>query len=97
MKILTAILIFLLIFHLAYITMVKKIHGDEILNLEEMSPQTTALEQTSENYTGTEEEDQLYSEPDMFLRELSQQKLPPLTEKEKIIWSFRLAETNPFL
>lgn len=34
---------------------------------------------------------------DIFLRKLKQKKLNPLSKKEKIIWSFRMSETYPFL
>lgn len=34
---------------------------------------------------------------DMISRKLFQKRLPPLTKKQKIVWAFRLAETNPFL
>lgn len=44
-----------------------------------------------------EEEDSLLLDQDFFLRELTQKKLPPLTKRERVIWSFRLAESHPFL
>ena len=98
MKLLRRIIIFLLVFYLTYMFLTKITHGDVLSNESAMMiPQTSAIDQSSENYMGTEEEDQLFSEPDMLFRKLEQKKLPPLSEKEKITWSFRLAETNPFL
>ncbi|MCI0471829.1 MAG: hypothetical protein L0Y73_09235, partial [Candidatus Aminicenantes bacterium] len=55
------------------------------------------IEKIPDNVMGTEEDDPSYYDSDIFLRKLTQQKLPPLSRKEKITWAFRLAEKDPFL
>lgn len=97
MKIFAGILIFFTIFFFAYIILTQVTLGDD--NSAQAIGTTIAVnpEQTKENMMIQEEEDPFYYEPDIFLQQLNRQKLPPLTEKEKIIWSFRLADTNPFL
>lgn len=97
MKIFTAILIFFAIFFFTYIMLTQVTLSDDSLGQDNGVPAAAVSEQTNENYMIQEEEDPFYYEPDIFLRQLNRQKLPPLTEKEKIVWSFRLAETNPFL
>lgn len=44
-----------------------------------------------------EDDDYFSYDQDILSRKLYEKKLPPLSNKEKIIWSFRLAETNSFL
>ena len=44
-----------------------------------------------------DDEDSLPYEPDILSRKVFQKKMEPLSNKEKIIWSFRMAETNSFL
>jgi hypothetical protein len=44
------------------------------------------------------EDEELFSyEQEFFQKKLYQKELPEITKKEKITWSFRLAETNIFL
>lgn len=43
------------------------------------------------------EDDSFDYESDFFRRKIYQKTLPPLSNKEKIIWSFRMANKNPFL
>lgn len=38
-----------------------------------------------------------YYEHEIFSNKLYEKKLPPMSRKEKIVWSFRMAETNFFL
>ncbi|MCP4149274.1 MAG: hypothetical protein GY757_16115 [bacterium] len=45
----------------------------------------------------TEEEDFFTDDQDIYSRELFQKTLKPLSRKKKIVWAFRLAESNPFL
>jgi hypothetical protein len=97
MKIFAAILIFFTIFFCTYIILTQVTFSDDRSDREISPPPAADPEQTNENYMIREEEDPFYYEPDIFLRKLSRRKLPPLSEKEKIIWSFRLAEANPFL
>ncbi len=47
--------------------------------------------------SGQEEDEYIPDEVDIFAPEVGQKKLPPLSHKEKIVWAFRLAETNTFL
>ena len=96
MKILTTILIFVIIFYLTYSILAQNDINDNNFNRENIEP-TAAFDETTGNLMRTEEEDPLNYDPDIFLRKLDQKKLPPLTGKEKIIWSFRLADKNPFL
>lgn len=96
MKTLTTILILLFIFFITFFILAKNTLSDNKLNQDKIDPGSTNLEEPPDSYMGTEEEDSFYDQ-DTFLRKLDRMKLPPLTEKEKIIWSFRLAETNPFL
>jgi hypothetical protein len=46
---------------------------------------------------GEEDEMDFLGIEDSLSRRLHLKDLPPLTKKEKIIWSFRMAETNSFL
>jgi len=43
------------------------------------------------------EDDSFDYESDFFRRKIYQKTLPPLSNKEKIVWSFRMANKNPFL
>jgi hypothetical protein len=48
----------------------------------------------------TDDEDIFTEDQEIFSsrqRKLFQKKLAPLTSKEKIVWAFRLSETNTFL
>jgi hypothetical protein len=53
--------------------------------------------QIQENDDYKVEDDDFYYESDFFRRKIYQKKLPPLSNKEKIIWSFRMANKNLFL
>ena len=97
MKIFAAILIFFTIFFFTYFILTQVTLSDGSSGQDTDTSAAADPEQTNENYMIQEEEDPFYYEPDIFLRQLNRQKLLPLTEKEKITWSFRLAETNPFL
>lgn len=44
-----------------------------------------------------DDEDYMFYEQEIFSRKLFQKKLPPLTQKEKIIWAFRMSEPDLFL
>ena len=52
---------------------------------------------TNNGETEPEEEDPFYYDQDYFLKKLSQKKLPVPAKKEKILWAFRLSDTNLFL
>ena len=44
-----------------------------------------------------QDQDDLLLDPAIFLRKLDQKKLPPLDKQGRIIWSFKMSETNLFL
>lgn len=44
-----------------------------------------------------QDQDDPLLDPEPYLRKLDQQKLQPLNRKGKIIWSFRMSETDLFL
>ena len=97
MKIFGAILIFFAIFFFTYTILTQATLGDGGSPQDIAVPIATGSQQTNESYLNQEEEDPFYYEPDIFLQQLNRRKLPPLTKKDKIVWSFRLAEINPFL
>lgn len=97
MKILKTIFVLLIVFLLTFLILAQKTLSYDDLNQENIDPKATGIEENTENYMPTEEEDSVYFREDIFLRKLDDKKLPPLSNKEKIIWAFRLAETNPFL
>jgi hypothetical protein len=41
--------------------------------------------------------DTYFTDDDILFQNLHQKKLPPMTQKEKIIWSFKLAKDRIFL
>ena len=63
--------------------------------------QGQVLEDTVDAYPDAEQDiysDQYFADDqDIFSRKLFQKRLGPLSEKEKVIWSFRLAAPNTFL
>jgi len=44
-----------------------------------------------------EEDDSMFYDQEIFSRKLFQKTLPPLSGREKIVWSFRMATPDPFL
>lgn len=68
---------------------------------EEQEPETQIQEKTvtlpGEKSPVIEEDDFIVYDQEIWSRKLFQKKLPPLNKKEKIIWAFRMAETNTFL
>jgi len=53
--------------------------------------------QMQENDDYKIEDDDFYYESNFFPRKIYQKKLVPLSNREKIIWSFRMANKNLFL
>lgn len=49
------------------------------------------------NLDDMEEETYMANDMDIFARKLFQKKLPPLSNKEKIIWAFRMSKNTIFL
>ncbi len=58
---------------------------------------TTAADIIGENEDSSIEDDFLSLEPDIFSRKLYQKNLKPLNKKDKIKWSFKMADTDIFL
>jgi DNA-directed RNA polymerase specialized sigma subunit len=63
-----------------------------------------AVEQKKIDFSGNEgggedveDENYFADDQEIFARKLYQKKLAPLSEKEKIIWAFRLSKTTIFL
>ena len=109
MKILIKILLLILFF---YVTFSPQARGQDAdtPSLDEPGPTAAAVPQDANagekgletkeyDYENTApQEDDIFSyEEDFLTRKLFQRDLPPLTQKEKIIWSFRMADTNAFL
>ena len=99
MKLIIKFLILFFIFYLCYV-IVAESHADTG-SAGAPKKETAAREKTPEFNNDEEpemEDDDIYSyDQEFFLKKLYQKGLPALTKKEKIIWAFRLAETNTFL
>jgi hypothetical protein len=55
------------------------------------------IQMPDDNNQDIDDDDSYPYEQDIISRKLFQKDLHPLSNKEKIIWSFRMAETNTFL
>ncbi len=104
MKTLIKILILTVVFYMSYTLVVlaqstpsaeTPAQGQENQENQE-NQQGSDLNITDYDSQDLEDDDSLYLE-DSVTRKLSLRDLPPLKKKEKIIWSFRMAETNSFL
>jgi hypothetical protein len=75
--------------------------GERQPDREEQKPGAQTREKTislpEEESPMIEEDDFIIYDQEIWSRKLFQKKLPPLDKKEKIIWAFRMAETNTFL
>lgn len=58
---------------------------------------TSGLSEYDYDSSEIEEDDFFPYDQDFLTRRLFQKTLPPLTRKERIIWSFRMADSNAFL
>ncbi len=58
---------------------------------------TPGLSEYEYDSSEIEDDDFLPYDQDFLTRKLFQKTLPPLTRKERIIWSFRMADSNAFL
>lgn len=58
---------------------------------------TPGLSEYDYDSSEIEDDDLFPYDQDFLTRKLFQKTLPPLTGKERIIWSFRLADSNAFL
>ncbi len=104
MKLLLKILIPILVFYLCYTLLAqvrtpgKKDAPVTTTEVEKSTPTDREnLDLPGYDRSEGEEEDLLSYDQDYLTRKLFQKKLPPLTRKETVIWSFRMAETNAFL
>lgn len=97
MKILLRILVFIIIFTIGYPGSTQDTDNEDKLTSTQVKSDAREIEKVPDNVMGTEEDDPSYYDSDIFLRKLTQQKLPALSRDEKITWAFRLAEKDPFL
>ena len=97
MKYAAIVLILCLLFYLSYMVLAQ---DSKISSENPQSKRTTKEETTtkSEDKNQDMDDDDYYADDqDIFSRELFRKELTPLSTKEKIIWAFRLSETNTFL
>jgi len=99
MKLIIKSLILFFIFYLSYAIVAQNRANNS--NADAPKKETVIEEKTLDFSSDEEpemEDDDIFSyDQEFFLKKLYQKKLPLLTKKEKIIWAFRLAETNTFL
>ena len=70
----------------------------ERLNKSKPTGQENTFETVDEKNPDTEDDEFVpYYEHDLILDKLYKKKMPPMSRKEKIVWSFRMADTNFFL
>jgi hypothetical protein len=97
MKYAAVVLILCLIFYLSYMVLAQdsKIPGEDPQSKRTTKEETATI---SEDESQEMDDDDYYTDDqDIFSRELFRKELTPLSTKEKIIWAFRLSETNTFL
>lgn len=58
---------------------------------------TPGLNEYDYDSSEIEDDDFFPYDQDFLTRKLFQKTLPPLTRKERVIWSFRMADSNAFL
>ena len=69
--------------------------GAQINDLQDLSEVDQKTGRFNQNSTQIEDED--YIDQEIFSREAFQKRLPPMSKKEKVIWSFRMSDKNSFL
>jgi len=102
MKNRVSLIIILIVLSLIYVTFsVKAQEETEIRqNNEETAPlpeQTKVIDVYDEERLEPDDDNFFFYSSDILSKKLFQEKLPPLTKKEKIIWSFRMAKKNAYL
>lgn len=105
MKILIRILIITVVFYISFTVLAQQSlpPEDDIQDQSQYDfPESPAKEKTfravKEENPEVEDDDFIsYYEHEVFSDKLYQKKLSPLDRKDKIIWSFRMAEANFFL
>jgi hypothetical protein len=73
----------------------SKIPGEDQQRKRATKEKTTTI--TEEKSQEMNDDDYYADDQDIFSRELFRIELTPLSTKKKIIWAFRLSETNTFL
>ena len=68
--------------------------SEQVTAIEEKTPR---LNEYDYDNPEIEEDDFLPYDQDFLTRKLFQKTLPPLKRKERITWSFRMADSNAFL
>ena len=112
MKILLRIIILGLVFYLCYSILAQAqavnrnganrgravnktaAESENVIRLEEKTP---SLKEYEYDTSEPEDDDFFPYDQDFLTRKLFQKTLLPLTRKERIIWSFRQADSNVFL
>lgn len=68
--------------------------SEKVTKIQEKTPDLSEYEYDSSEI---EDDDFFPYDQDFLTRKLFQKTLAPLSRKERIIWSFRMADTNTFL
>lgn len=99
MKYAAAILILCLVFYVSFSLLAQDKFQDGMFPGSDTETQTEQkkIDREEEENDDIDYGDIFSDDQDMISRKLFQKRLPPLTKKQKIVWAFKLAETNPFL
>ena len=99
MKYAAAILILCLVFYVSFSLLAQNNFQDDMFpgSDTEKQPEQKKIDQDEDENNDIDYGDIFSDDQDMISRKLFQKRLPPLTKKQKIVWAFRLAESNPFL
>jgi hypothetical protein len=107
MKILLRIIILGLVLYLCYSLLARaqtvnrgrtdNTTADESKRVTRLEEKTPGLSEYEYDSSEIEDDDFFPYDQDFLTRKLFQKTLLPLTSKERIIWSFRLADSNAFL
>jgi hypothetical protein len=107
MKILLRIIILGLVLYLCYSLLARpqtvnrgrtvNTTADESGKVTKIQESTPELSEYEYDSTEIEDDDFFPYDQDFLTRKLFQKTLPPLNRKERIIWSFRMADSNAFL
>jgi hypothetical protein len=112
MKIILRIIILGLVFYLCYSILAQaqtinrnetnrgstvNTTADESKSVTRIEEKTPGLNEYEYDSSEIEDDDIFPYDQDFLTRKLFQKPLPPLSKKERIIWSFRMADSNAFL
>jgi len=67
------------------------------ITLAQTGPQAMSLDTDQVIDPSSVEDDDFYYDPEIISRKLFQKKLPAMTNRQKILWSFRMADSDLFL